>query len=129
MSKFLLFLIPIAFIGFIFYLISSGSSSEADLGSVQGANMQGDTQVIEVLAKGGYSPRVINAKANTKTVLNMKTVNTYDCSLALVIRSLSINETLPTNGLKSYEIPPQKPGSEIIGNCSMGMYGFKIKFT
>lgn len=123
-----MFLIPLAFLGFLFFLMSGPSDSKSDSESVQGALMQGDTQVIEITAKGGYSPRSVTAKANTKTTLNMKTLNTYDCSVALIIRDLKVNETLPTNGTKTYEIPPQQPGTEIVGNCSMGMYGFKIKF-
>jgi len=131
MSKILLFIIPIAFIGFIFFLMSGSSQNNTsnNSGNVKGATMQGDTQIIEIVAKGGYSPRVVNAKANTKTTLNMKTINTYDCSSALIIKDLGVNDSLPQNGIKSYTIPPQKSGTVISGNCSMGMNGFKIKFN
>lgn len=91
--------------------------------------MDGDVQVITIKVKGGYWPQNIEAKAGVKTVLVLETQNTFDCSAALVIPKLSINEVLPTTGKREIPLDVQSPGSEVQGSCSMGMYGFIIKFT
>lgn len=86
-------------------------------------------QIIEIKAKGGYSPRLIEAKANKPTKLRVVTENTFDCSLALIIPELEVSEMLPMTGITEFELPNKAPGSELVGMCSMGgMYYFKINF-
>lgn len=85
-------------------------------------------QILNLTAKGGYSPQIIEAKADIPTLLKVQTKSTFDCSAALVISDLKVNEILPPTGTKEIEIPAQKSGTVIDGTCSMGMYGFKIKF-
>jgi len=85
-------------------------------------------QIIEVLARGGYSPRIITAKSGIPTILRMKTSSTFDCSAAFVIPSLKIQKLLPQTGTTDFDIPAQAPNSTIDGTCSMGMYSFKINF-
>jgi Cu+-exporting ATPase len=85
-------------------------------------------QIIEISAKGGYSPRRITAKADLPTVIRVKTKGTFDCSASFTIPSLKIGKLLPASGTTDFEIPGQKAGSELDGMCSMGMYGFKIAF-
>lgn len=93
--------------------------------AVLGADGQ---QTIEITARGGYSPRYVEAQANTPVTLVMKTRNAYDCSIALVIPKLKVRQNLPITGDTPFAIPPQAPGTEITGTCTMGMYFFKIKF-
>ncbi len=89
----------------------------------------GDTQIIDLTAKGGYKPSVINAVAGKETVLRVNTNNTFDCSSALTIPKLGVQKNLPPTGKTEISLGIQKAGTEIDGTCSMGMYSFKIKFT
>ena len=65
-------------------------------------------QVIEIKAKGGYTPREILAKADMPTVIKVKTQGTFDCSSALVIPSLNYRSNLSPSGVTEIEVPPQK---------------------
>lgn len=85
-------------------------------------------QIIDLTAKGGYSPNRTVAKAGIPTTLKVHTKGTFDCSSALVIPSLDVQTSLTPSGTKEVEIPPQQPGATIEGSCSMGMYGFEINF-
>ncbi|MEI6296513.1 MAG: cupredoxin domain-containing protein [bacterium] len=86
-------------------------------------------QIIEINAKGGYSPRETLAKAGVPTVVKVITNSTYDCSSALSIPAINFRKNLPLNGETLVDIPAQNIGSEIQGLCGMGMYNFKIKFN
>ncbi|TSD03434.1 MAG: hypothetical protein Athens071416_115 [Parcubacteria group bacterium Athens0714_16] len=85
-------------------------------------------QIIEIRAKGGYSPRTTTAKADIPTVIKIETQGTFDCSSALVIPSLGYRENLPPSGETLIDLPPQKAGSKLQGLCTMGMYNFIINF-
>jgi len=85
-------------------------------------------QIIEINAKGGYSPRATTAKAGIPTVIKMKTKNTFDCSSAIIIPSLGYRNNLPPSGETLINVSSQKVGSVLKGMCAMGMYGFRIKF-
>jgi len=87
------------------------------------------SQTIMINAKGGYFPRITNAKANMPTVIKMNTQGTFDCSSALVIPSLGYRNNLPPSGETIIEVPPQNSGTKLDGLCSMGMYGFTINFN
>lgn len=86
-------------------------------------------QVITISAKGGYSPKVTNAKAGVPTVLEMETSGTFDCSSALTIPSIGYHQTLPPSGKTRIELPPQEAGKTVQGLCSMGMYSFAVTFN
>lgn len=86
-------------------------------------------QLIAITAKGGYSPRLTKAKANTPTTINLLTNGSYDCSIAFTMPALGIRKDLPATGVTPIEIPPQEPGATIKGLCSMGMYYFTIAFN
>ncbi|MEI6480056.1 MAG: cupredoxin domain-containing protein [bacterium] len=122
----------------VFVLIFFASSSRNNLGS-NSQNSKDDTkvaavqivdgkQIIEVVARGGYNPRDVVAKANIPTILRMKTSGTFDCSAAFVIPSLGIQKMLPQTGVTDIEIPSQTSGSNIAGTCGMGMYRLNINF-
>jgi plastocyanin domain-containing protein len=86
------------------------------------------TQVVTILAKGGYQPRLIKARAGVDTVIQIETRGTFDCSAALVIPTLGVREFLPPTGIRSFPVPAQEPGTTLDGSCSMGMYGFRVMF-
>jgi hypothetical protein len=60
------------------------------------------------------------------TKLIMKTNGTYDCSSALVIRSINYRTSLPASGETEIDLGILKTGEKIQGTCSMGMYNFAI---
>lgn len=85
-------------------------------------------QVIEIYAKGGYSPKNTIAKAGVLTSIKIKTNGTFDCSSAFTIPSLKYYTNLAPTGEKIIDIPVQKNGATIRGVCAMGMYSFTIDF-
>jgi plastocyanin domain-containing protein len=111
------------------YIIMNLSSPESDAPVVEegtsNVTVVDGTQIISIRAKGGYSPKLTDAKAGIPTVLRVSTNGTFDCSSALRIPSLRVSQTLPMNG--TTDIPLGTLESGILqGNCSMGMYPFQI---
>ena len=84
-------------------------------------------QIIEIKAKGGYTPRVSIAKADTPTILRFNTNGTFDCSSSVRIPSMNISKFLPQSGITDIDLGIQKTGT-IQGTCGMGMYPFEIEF-
>lgn len=110
-------------------MLPSGESQEDGGQSVAPNNltMENGVQVIEIRAKGGYSPRKTEAVAGVPTVIRMNTKSTFDCSSALTIPSLGIQKSLPMNGTTDIDIGTPEAGS-LLGTCSMGMYRFEVVF-
>jgi plastocyanin domain-containing protein len=98
------------------------ASASSAVSSVNGV------QYIDLTARGGYFPSDITAKANTPTVLRVKTANTFDCSSSIVIPSLNYRNNLPSTGTTEITIPPQSANYVLQGTCIMGMYRFNIRF-
>lgn len=109
----------------------SADSGAPQAGAGEGANItfEDGTQVIDIAAKGGYSPRVTEAQANVPTILRVNTKGTFDCSSALVIPSLGFRKNLPPSDTTDIELPPQEGGTSLQGLCSMGMYSFTVNFN
>lgn len=95
---------------------------------VQNVSMEGEKQIIEIDAKGGYSPKLTAAKAGVPTVLRLKTNGTYDCSSAVTIPSIGFRKNLEAAGVTEVEIPANVAQGTLEGVCSMGMYSFSVKF-
>lgn len=114
--------------GASFYAIRS-SGNDGDKSPGNNVTTADGKQVVEISAKGGYLPRVNTAKANTPTVLKVRTNGTFDCSASLTIPSLGYRKILPPSGETLIEVPPQEPGSVLRGLCSMGMYNFEVRFN
>lgn len=100
----------------------------AEQGGINNVREEGGKQIIEITARGGYSPRVTEAKAGVPTIIRVKTAGTFDCSSALSLPSLGIRINLPPSGTKDIELPLQSSGSVLNGTCAMGMYNFQIQF-
>jgi Cu+-exporting ATPase len=96
--------------------------------SVENVSIENGKQIITLGVKGGYSPRITNAKANMPTILRLVTNNTFDCSSAVSIPALGYRANLPQSGTTEVEIPSQTAGVSIQGTCGMGMYNFKLEF-
>lgn len=114
-------------LGFIVALQNNTSSSVNEPQSTA-ISIDGK-QIVEILAKGGYSPRVTKAKAGVPTIIQVKTEGTFDCSASLTVPAVGYSKHLPASGVTSIEIPAQSAHAVVQGICSMGMYNFTIKFT
>lgn len=122
-------------VGGLIYLINLTNQNENKISGKTEAKVEGTSnsiedgkQIINLKAKVGYSPSLSTAKANTPTILRVKTAGTFDCSASITIPSIGIRKNLPPTGSSDIEIPEQEAGTILNGTCSMGMYNFSIKF-
>ena len=131
MNKIALSIITVALViglGIIFLGGSQNDTESASTQAGQNIEIRDGVQYITIDAKGGYFPRVSAAQADIPTKLIVKTNGTYDCSSALVIRSIGYQKTLPQTGEEIIDIGTSKAGSSVQGTCSMGMYNFSVNF-
>lgn len=108
--------------------VSVGQKADTTAEAIQNVSMDGETQIIEIDAKGGYSPKLTTAKAGVPTILRLKTRGTYDCSSALSIPALGFQKTLDATGVTDIEVSQQLAQGTLDGVCAMGMYNFSVKF-
>ena len=101
----------------------------SDIPVVDGANVviENGVQVVNIDARGGYSPRRSVAKAGIPTVVRFNTSGTYDCSASVTIPELRVRKFLPSNGSSDIDLGTREAGT-LSGSCSMGMYPFSIEF-
>ncbi len=115
-------------LGIVF--IGSKSKNNAGTGEAgQNVEIKDGIQYVSINAKGGYWPRVSTAKAGIPTKLVVKTNGTYDCSAALVIRSIGFQKILAQTGEEIIDLGIPKAGQPLQGLCGMGMYNFKVNFN
>jgi plastocyanin domain-containing protein len=118
-----------AFVGLVILLFGGAGNSGLDsMSAGNNVSIVDGVQIVEIKAKGGYSPRRSVAKAGVPTTLRMKTSGTFDCSGALVIPAINYQDNLPMSGNTDISLPAQSAGKTIQGFCSMGMYSFEIDF-
>jgi plastocyanin domain-containing protein len=115
-------------IGILVFSGPAKGGSESATG-VQNTEIKDGVQYVTIVAKAGYSPRVSTAKAGIPTKLIVKTNGTYDCSTALVIRSINYQKILPQTGEEIIDIGTPVAGTPLRGVCSMGMYNFLVNFN
>ena len=115
-------------IGGTLWFISNKSGEYADAGDISSVSVIDGKQIIDISAKGGYSPRIISAKSGIPTTLRVKTSQTFDCSASLVIPKLSYQKFLQPSGTEEIVITPEQARGTMRGLCAMGMYNFQIKF-
>ena len=118
--------VGIAILAGVFMLVSSNQGTAT---AQNNTTTTDGKQVVEILAKGGYSPTGSTAKANTPTVIKVTTRSTFDCSASLNIPSLGYRTTLPASGVTLIDVPAQPTGTVLKGICGMGMYNFNIRFN
>jgi plastocyanin domain-containing protein len=131
MNKIALSIITVALViglGIIFFGGSQNSTETSSAQSGQNIEIRDGVQYITIDAKGGYSPRVSSAQADVPTKLIVRTNGTYDCSSALVIRSIGYQKILPQTGVEVIDLGTPESGT-LQGLCSMGMYNFTIDFS
>lgn len=101
---------------------------QAPKGDVQNVFSENGKQVIEINARGGYSPQLSVAKAGVPTIIRMKTAGTFDCSSSLSIPSLGVRLSLPSSGTKDIDVSPEQAVGTLSATCAMGMYNFQVQF-
>jgi len=107
-----------------------GSKSNPNSGeAVSNSEIKDGIQYVKIKAKGGYTPLVSLAEGGIPTKLIVKTEGAFDCSVALVIRSINYQKILPQTGEEVIDLGTPKKGDSIEGVCSMGMYSFVINFS
>lgn len=110
----------------------SGSVREADsltdTPSQDNVRIENGKQIVELRAKGGYTPKVSAAKAGIPTILRVDTSGTFDCSSSIRVPSLDISQTLPVTGTTDIPLGELAVGT-FQGSCGMGMYPFQITVT
>ena len=123
-------IVTVVLIGGAFWFVSANPTSTP---SVAGENASAVSvvdgkQIIEITAKGGYSPREVTAQAGLPTVLRIRTNGTFDCSSSLVIPKLSYQKFLESTAVEEIEVSSDMARGELQGLCSMGMYNFSVNF-
>ena len=110
-------------------MFTGRGSGNDESGSVNNVSVVDGKQIIEIRAKGGYSPALTQAQAGMPTVIKVATEGTFDCSSALTIPSIGYNKYLPPSGETEIELPAQEAGATLRGLCAMGMYNLAINFN
>lgn len=85
-------------------------------------------QYIHIVARGGYKPSQVIAEAGVKTILEVETQGTYDCSAAINIPQMGFQQFLPATGVTEIEIAAEYAKDSLNILCSMGMYRSRIDF-
>ena len=106
-------------------LLKPNTETASNTSTVQTEN---GIQVVEVFAKGGYTPSSVQAMAGVPTELRVRTNGTYDCSAALLIPALGYETLLKPTGTEIITIAADQATGTIEGVCAMGMYRFAILF-
>ncbi|PIR98145.1 MAG: hypothetical protein COT89_00295 [Candidatus Colwellbacteria bacterium CG10_big_fil_rev_8_21_14_0_10_42_22] len=131
MNKTALIIITIVLIisiGIVFFGQARENSDSTSAQSAQNVEIRDGIQYVTINARGGYFPKISEAKANVQTKLIVKTNGTYDCSAALVIRSIGYQKILPQTGEEIIDLGIPEVG-KLQGLCSMGMYNFVVNFN
>lgn len=113
----------------VMVFLTSDSVSSSQKNNANNTSMVDGKQIIDITAKGGYSPKTTVAKADVPTIIKMTTQGTFDCSSTVTIPSINYKKTLQPSGITEIEVPPQKAGTTLQGHCAMGMYNFAVKFN
>ena len=110
---------------------SQPSVARASVAGGTSANvyLEEGVQVIEIRAKGGYSPEQTTAKAYLPTLLRMVTDDTFDCSSSVIIPNLRLRKRLPLSGNTDIQLPTIPEDTELTVYCGMGMYYFNLEFV
>jgi len=127
-SAFISVAVSTLLVGGAFWFISVKPDTDETNAGVPTALIIDGTQVIDISAKGGYSPRKVIARAGVPTILRVSTKGTFDCSASIIIPKLSYQKFLQPSGTEDIVIPAEKAQGTLQGLCSMGMYNFQIIF-
>ncbi|MBU0998882.1 cupredoxin domain-containing protein [Patescibacteria group bacterium] len=125
MKIFLSTLMVLAFIGAVF-MMTRGESS-APVADGNNVSFEGEKQIVDLTARGGYSPEKSIAKAGIPTILRFTTNGLFDCSSFVRIPAMSVSKSLVSSGTTDIDLGIPEVGI-LRGSCGMGMYPFEINF-
>jgi plastocyanin domain-containing protein len=120
-------IIAVALIGGVFILGKNKPQAENNTPPANNVSIVDGKQIIEIRAKGGYSPRISVAKAGIPTIVRFDTNGTFDCSSFVRIPSLNIGQSLSQSGATDIDLGIPT-ATTLQGMCGMGMYPFEIEF-
>jgi plastocyanin domain-containing protein len=120
-------IVAVSLVGLAYFTTRGGSVSDANNTPANNVSIVDGKQIIEIKAKGGYTPRKSVAKAGMPTVIRFNTSGTFDCSASVRIPSMNINKILPQSGITDLDVGIQQVAT-LQGMCGMGMYPFEIEF-
>lgn len=87
-----------------------------------------DSNNVDIIVKGGYSPGVISIPKGKTTTLNFIRRDSNSCLEEVVMPDFKIRKYLPMDKKVSVLVSPQKEGEYEI-SCGMNMFHGKIKVT
>jgi plastocyanin domain-containing protein len=108
-------------------LLVKSSSSSGTPPTAENVSVEDGVQIVDLRAKGGYTPQRSIAKAGMPTILRVTTSSTFDCSAAIRIPSIGYSKLLGSTGTTDIDLGVRKSGI-LRGACGMGMYPFEIAF-
>ena len=121
-------IVSVILIAFALIITNKSNQTTSQKVPVNNVSIVNNVQIIELQAKGGYTPRVSKALAGIPTILRINTNGTFDCSSSVRIPTMNIFKNLPQSGTTDIDLGTQKVG-KLQGTCGMGMYPFEINFS
>jgi len=121
-------IVSVILIAFALIITNKSNQTTSQKVPVNNVSIVNNVQIIELQAKGGYTPRVSKALAGIPTILRINTNGTFDCSSSVRIPTMNIFKSLPQSGTTDIDLGTQKVG-KLQGTCGMGMYPFEINFS
>lgn len=125
-STFVSVVVAVLLIGGAF-MLTRGSGNTGPVIDAHNVSIVDGKQIINLTAKGGYTPIASLAKAGIPTILRLSTNGVFDCSSSFRIPSMNIARLLPNSGITDIDLGIPKVGT-LQGTCGMGMYPFKVEF-
>jgi plastocyanin domain-containing protein len=121
-------IVSVILIAFALIITNKSNQTTSQKIPVNNVSIVNNVQIIELQAKGGYTPRTSKALAGIPTILRINTNGTFDCSSSVRIPTMNIFKNLPQSGTTDIDLGIQKVG-KLQGTCGMGMYPFEINFS
>lgn len=90
------------------------------------AHIEGDTQTVEVVVNGGYSPSVITLQKNIPAEIVFTRKDPSSCLEEVILPDFGIREKLPLNKPYVIKVNPDKSG-EYTYSCGMNMFFGKVE--
>jgi len=120
-------LVALALIVTAFIIAKGGDRTPSFNNNGNNVSIVEEKQIIDLTARGGYSPEKSIAKAGIPTILRFTTNGTFDCSSSVRIPSMNVSKNLANAGITDIDLGIPKVGI-LRGSCGMGMYPFEIDF-
>jgi plastocyanin domain-containing protein len=116
----------VALIAVVFMITKNGNDT-TQIANGNNVSIVNGKQIIDLRAKGGYSPQKSVAKAGMPTIVRFTTNGNFDCSSSVRIPSMNLSKNLALSGTTDIDLGSPKEGI-LHGSCGMGMYPFEIDF-